>query len=80
LYSIRVQDVFGDTHMSEKKRVQVAFTDGQWELISKLRGEFGEGDADIVRNIVLAWLAEKSLISTNVKDRYFNKSRREGSE
>ncbi|WAC04301.1 MAG: hypothetical protein OS112_07480 [Methanoregula sp.] len=55
--------------MNDKKRVQVVFTPGQWELISQLRGEFGEGDADIVRNIVLAWLAEKSLISTNVKQR-----------
>jgi hypothetical protein len=49
------------------KRVQVAFTDKQWELISNLRGEFGDGDADIIRNIVLAWLSEKSLISSNVK-------------
>ncbi len=51
------------------KRVQVAFTDSQWQLISNLRGEFGTGDADIVRNIVLAWLSEKSLITTNVKKR-----------
>jgi hypothetical protein len=60
--------------MSEKKRVQVAFTDGQWNLISELRGEFGNGDADIVRNIVLAWLAEKSFVSTTVKDRIKNKT------
>jgi hypothetical protein len=57
--------------MSKKKRVQVAFTEGQWELISSLRGEFGDSDADIVRNIVLAWLAEKSLVSTNVKNRIY---------
>jgi len=64
-----VSYVFSETQMNDKKRVQVVFTPGQWELISQLRGEFGEGDADIVRNIVLAWLAEKSLISTNVKYR-----------
>lgn len=69
--------VFGETQMSDKKRVQVVFTDGQWELISNLRGEFGEGDADIVRNIVLAWLAEKSLISTNVKQRMGNNANKE---
>jgi len=69
--------VFGETQMSEKKRVQVVFTDGQWDLISNLRGEFGEGDADIVRNIVLAWLAEKSLISTNVKQRMGNNVNKE---
>lgn len=64
--------------MSGKKRVQVVFTSGQWQLISQLRGEFGEGDADIVRNIVLAWLAEKSLISTNVKQRMENGGNHEG--
>ena len=53
--------------MSKTKRVQVSFTEGQWTLIEKLRGEFGDGDADIVRNIVLAWLSEKSFISTTAK-------------
>lgn len=52
-----------------RKRVQVAFTHDQWKLIEKFRGEFGDGDADIVRNIVLAWLAEKSFISTIAKSK-----------
>jgi len=69
--------VFAETQMNDKKRVQVVFTPGQWELISQLRGEFGEGDADIVRNIVLAWLAEKSLISTTVKHRMGNNGNHE---
>jgi len=69
--------VSGETQMSDKKRVQVVFTPGQWKLISQLRGEFGDGDADIVRNIVLAWLAEKSLISTNVKQRMGNNGNHE---
>ena len=55
--------------MSYKKRVQVSFTEQQWELISKLRNEFGDGDSDIVRNIVIAWLSEKSFISTSAKER-----------
>jgi hypothetical protein len=55
--------------MSKTKRVQVAFTESQWKLLEKLRGEFGDGDADIVRNIVLAWLSEKSFISTAVKNK-----------
>ncbi len=53
----------------KKKRVQVAFTMNQWNLIETFRGEFGDGDADIVRNIVLAWLAEKSFISTVAKNK-----------
>jgi len=52
-----------------KKRVQVVFTHHQWSMIENLRGEFGEGDAEIVRNIVIAWLAEKSFISTIAIDR-----------
>lgn len=55
--------------MSKTKRVQVAFTESQWNLLEKLRGEFGDGDADIIRNIVLLWLSEKSLIPTNVKNK-----------
>lgn len=50
------------------KRVQVTFTDDQWELIIRFKGVMGSGDAEIVRNIVLAWLAEKSIISKKVKD------------
>ena len=56
----------------KKKRVQVAFTPSQWDLVEKFRGEFGEGDADIVRNMVLAWLAEKSFISTVAKNKIQN--------
>lgn len=51
------------------KRVQVSFTERQWELIEKFKGELGESDADIVRNMVIAWLSEKSFISSTVKKR-----------
>jgi|ADurb_Gly_02_Slu_FD_contig_21_857984_length_359_multi_4_in_0_out_0_1 hypothetical protein len=61
--------VFMEIHMGKSKRIQVAFTESQWDLISCFRGEFGEGDADIVRNIVLAWLAEKSMIASTVKNK-----------
>lgn len=47
----------------KNKRVQVTFTNEQWSIISKMQGSLGESDADIVRNIVLAWLSEKSFIS-----------------
>ena len=49
--------------------MQVIFTNSQWALIEKFRGELGEGDSELVRNIVLAWLAEKSIISSTVKRR-----------
>ncbi len=51
------------------KRVQVSFTEKQWELLEKLKGELGESDADVVRSIVISWLAEKSFISSTIKKR-----------
>ncbi|WP_060679476.1 hypothetical protein [Virgibacillus halodenitrificans] len=51
------------------RKIQVSFTERQWELISQLKGEFGDTDAEIIRSIVLSWLAEKSFISTVVKKR-----------
>lgn len=51
------------------KKIQVSFSDRQWEMLEKLKGEFGETDADVVRGIVISWLAEKSFISTIAKQR-----------
>lgn len=51
------------------KKIQVSFSDKQLELLNQLKGEFGETDADVVRNLAIAWLAEKSFISTVVKGR-----------
>lgn len=51
------------------KKIQVSFSDKQIELLERLKGELGETDADVVRNVVIAWLAEKSFISTVIKER-----------
>ncbi len=51
------------------KRIQVSFTEKQWDLLEKFKGELGESDADIVRNIVISWLSEKSFISSIIKKR-----------
>jgi hypothetical protein len=51
------------------KRVQVTFTEEQWSLIERFRGVMGNDDAEVVRNIVLAWLAEKSVVAESVKRR-----------
>ncbi len=53
----------------KRKRVQVVFNQEQWNLIEKFRGEMGTGDAEIIRNIILAWMAEKSMISTSAKNK-----------
>lgn len=54
------------------KKIQVSFSDRQVDLIEKLKGEFGDTDSEVVRGIVVSWLAEKSFISTVVKSRISN--------
>ncbi len=53
--------------MVKSKRVQVSFTEKQWAMIETLRGEMGDNDADMIRNIVLAWLSEKSFVTDTTK-------------
>lgn len=45
------------------KKIQVSFSDRQIELLGKFKGELGETNADIVREIVISWLSEKGFIS-----------------
>lgn len=55
----------------DMKRIQVTFTKEQWSLIEKLKGEMGVTDSEVIRNIVMGWLMEKSFISTTLKNRLF---------
>jgi len=50
-------------------KVQVSYTEEQWNLISKVKGIMGKTNAEVIRNITLAWLSEKSLISTSAKQK-----------
>lgn len=61
--------------MVRSKRVQVSFTTAQWKVLSKLKGVMGESDAGVVRNIILAWLSEKSFVSNTVKNKALGVSR-----
>jgi hypothetical protein len=54
---------------SRVKRVQVTFTVEQWSLVERFRGVMGSDDAEIIRNIVLAWLSEKSIVASVAKMR-----------
>lgn len=47
------------------KRLTVQFTDEQWDLIELVA--MGNTNAEKVRNIVIAWLSEKSMITTQAK-------------
>lgn len=54
------------------KRIQVTFSEEQWVLIEQLKGEMGVTDSEVIRNIVMGWLIEKSFISTALKNKLFN--------
>ena len=56
-------------HISNKKRVQVSFSEEQMEIIKEMSGEMGNTNSEIVRSIVISWLAEKSFISSKIKNR-----------
>ena len=53
------------------KRIQVNFTKEQYELLQKLKGELGNSDSEVVKNITMAWLTENSFISTTLKPKIF---------
>jgi hypothetical protein len=48
-------------------KIQVTLSREQLEMIEKFRGTMGNTQATVARNIILAWLAEKSFISDTVK-------------
>jgi len=43
------------------KRIMVTLDDAQYEILQGLKG-FGSKDAEIIRNIVIAYLSEKSYL------------------
>ncbi len=59
------------------KRIQVSFTKEQYELLQKLKGELGNSDSEVVKNITIAWLIEKSLISTALKEKILYNNNRD---
>ncbi len=56
---------------SDNKRIQLVLTKEQYDLIQRMKGELGTSDSEVVRNIILAWLTEKSFISSTLKQRLF---------
>lgn len=53
----------------ESKRVQVTFTAEQWAILQRFKGIMGNDDAEMVRNIALSWLSEKSIIAAAIKEK-----------
>jgi len=51
------------------KRIQVIFTEEQYNILKKLKGEMGGSDSEVIRNIVINWLMENSFITPKIKSK-----------
>jgi hypothetical protein len=51
------------------RRALVTLPEGVWRVIDELKGTIGEGDSEVIRNIVIAHLSDKGLLipSYNIK-------------
>jgi hypothetical protein len=59
------------------KQVKVMLTEEQKEIVESLVGIMGGTEAEVLRTIFLAWLSEKSLISSAIREKsYAEKSRK----
>lgn len=45
------------------KKVMVSLPEGVFDMVHGLKGEMGESDAAVVRNIVIAYLSEQGFFS-----------------
>ena len=52
-----------------RKRIQVNFTEEQYNLIQKVKGELGYSDSEVVKMITLLWLSQNSLIPSTLKEK-----------
>ena len=44
------------------RRALVTLPDGVWHVIDELKGTLGDGNSEIIRNIVIAHLSEKGIL------------------
>lgn len=45
-----------------RKRALVTLPEGVWHVIDELKGILGDGDSEVIRNIVIAHLSEKGIL------------------
>jgi predicted transcriptional regulator len=53
----------------DSKKIQFTLTKEQYGLIQKLKGEMGNSDSEIIRNIVIHWLLQNSFITSQIKEK-----------
>ena len=50
------------------KRITVNLPDELWEIIeTNLKGKMGNRDGEVIKNIVIAWLSEKSYLKSQIE-------------
>ena len=57
------------------KQFNVKLTEEQTEIIKGMLGIMGGTEAEVIRNIIIAWLSEKSIISDLIKKRSLDKQK-----
>jgi len=57
------------------KQFNVKLTEEQTDIIKEMVGVMGGTEAEVIRNVVIAWLSEKSIISELIKKRWLEKQR-----
>jgi hypothetical protein len=48
------------------RKVLVSFTDQQYRMIQRFEGRMGSSMAEVVRNLILAYLSEKTYIKDDL--------------
>jgi hypothetical protein len=46
------------------KKILVSLPEGVFKLVRELKGEIGDSDSEVVRNIVVSYLSEQGYFST----------------
>ena len=51
------------------RRALVSLPDGIWKIIDEeLKGQIGDGDSEVIRNLVIAYLTEKGYLLKGNKE------------
>jgi hypothetical protein len=61
--------------MVKEENINVKLTKEQRKLLNMLKGELGSTEAEILRNIFLTWLSEKSILQDVIKKRLKKKTK-----
>ena len=53
--------------MKKYRRVYVTLPTGVWRIVDELKDAIGDNDAEVIRNIVIAYLSERGVLIPSYK-------------